>query len=173
MKPAQTEAAALRAQLASQTEVLEKLKANSQLLESKIGEAKQKKNMLKARAQSAKASQWVNDTVSGLNTGSALAAFERMEEKVMTMEAEAEAAGELALLGANDSLEAQFAQLEFGTVDDDLMQLKGAMRKEALPPGRPLAEAIASSVERELDMLPIEDDLDRLKQRIIDQKKGI
>ena len=54
-----------------------------------------------------------------------------------------------------------------------MMQLKGAMRKEALPPGRPLAEAIASSVERELDMLPIEDDLDRLKQRIIDQKKGI
>lgn len=46
-----------------------------------------------------------------LNNSSAWAAFDKMEEKVMAMEAEAESAG---LLATPDNLEAQFARLEGG-----------------------------------------------------------
>jgi phage shock protein A len=44
-----------------------------------------------------------------LNNSSAWAAFDKMEEKVMAMESEAESAG---LLATPDNIEAQFARLE-------------------------------------------------------------
>jgi hypothetical protein len=46
-----------------------------------------------------------------LNNSSAWAAFDKMEEKVMAMESEAESAG---LLATPDNIEAQFARLEGG-----------------------------------------------------------
>jgi phage shock protein A len=55
-------------------------------------EAKMKKDTLKARAQSAKSARAINDMVAGLNTSSSLGAFEKMEEKVLSLEAQAEAA---------------------------------------------------------------------------------
>lgn len=57
-----------------------------------------------------------------MNNTNAFAAFDKMEEKVMAMEAEAESVG---ILAAPDSLEAKFAKLEGGSgVDDDLAALK-------------------------------------------------
>lgn len=50
---------ALKAQLDAQKGVVDKLISNTRLLESKISEAKSKKDTLKARAQSAKTSQKV------------------------------------------------------------------------------------------------------------------
>ena len=47
-----------------------------------------------------------------LNTSNAYAAFEKMEEKVLTMEAQAEST---TLLVGGDGLESKFAQLESGT----------------------------------------------------------
>jgi len=52
-----------------------------QTLESKIGEAKTKKDMYIARARSAQASQRLNEMLGGVNTSGSLSAFERMEEK--------------------------------------------------------------------------------------------
>lgn len=53
------------------------------LLDGKLGEAKSKKDTLKARAATAKTSKQIQELVSGANTGSnAFAAFEAMEEKV-------------------------------------------------------------------------------------------
>jgi phage shock protein A len=52
------------------------------MLEQKIQEAKSKKDTLKARAQSAKTSKQVQEMVGGLSSSNAMAAFERMEEKV-------------------------------------------------------------------------------------------
>ena len=60
-------------------------------MEQKLTEAKSKKDTLKARAKSAAASRQINDMIQGLNTSNALTAFEKMEEKVMALEAESEA----------------------------------------------------------------------------------
>ena len=61
------------------------------MLDQKLSEAKSKKDTLKARAKSAQTSKQIQDMVQGLNTSNAMAAFDRMEEKVMALEAESEA----------------------------------------------------------------------------------
>jgi len=130
-------AAQLKQQLDVQTAQVQSLKRNLIALESKISEAKTKKDMLKARVQAAKANEQLQGAVSSMNTGSAMAAFERMEEKVLELEARSQAAFEL---GGND-LESQFAALESGSdVDAELAamkaQLSGASPNQtALPAG--------------------------------------
>ncbi len=114
-------ATSLKTQLDQQTTTVDTLKRNLIALEGKIAEAKTKKDMLKARASAAKANEQLQSTVGRMNTNSAMAAFERMEEKVLQMEARSQAAAELA--GAD--LESQFALLESGSdVDDELAALK-------------------------------------------------
>ncbi len=122
---------ALKATLDQQSATVENLKRSLIQLESKISEAKTKKEMLKARSRAAKAQEQLEGIVGGMNTSSAAAAFERMEEKVMIQEARAQSAAELT--GAD--LESQFAQLEAGSdIDDELaamkLQLSGASPKQ-------------------------------------------
>jgi PspA/IM30 family len=62
----------------------------TRMLEQKLAEAKSKKDTLKARAKSAAASKQITEMIQGLNTSNALTAFEKMEEKVMSLEAESE-----------------------------------------------------------------------------------
>lgn len=152
---------ALRAQLDQQKSVVEKLISNTRLLESKIQEARSKKDTLKARAQSAKTSQKVNEMLGNLNTSSALAAFEKMEQKVTALEAESEALNEL----STDDLAGKFALLESSSVDDDLADLKRDMlgtskRTGELPAGRSSVSSSNtaypfrdSEIERELNEL--------------------
>ena len=152
-------AESMKANLDAQKDAVDKLIANTRLLEGKMAEAKSKKDTLKARAASAKTNKAVSDMVSGVSTSSALGAFERMEEKVLGMEAEAEAMG---VFAAPDALEAQFKALEAGGgVDAELEALKkslpSASAKGALPSGRPVSEAI----ETELDALRKSMDDDR------------
>ncbi|KAI4310857.1 hypothetical protein MLD38_035804 [Melastoma candidum] len=90
------------------------------LLESKIQEAKSKKDTLRARAQSAKTSAKVTEMLGNVNTSSGLAAFEKMEEKVLAMESQAEALNQLSA----DDLEGKFALLKSSSVDDDLADLR-------------------------------------------------
>ena len=117
-------ASTIKASLDQQTTQVDQLKKNLIQLESKISEAKTKKEMLKARARAADAQEKLEGMVRGMNSSSAMAAFERMEEKVMMQEARAQSAAELA--GAD--LESQFAQLESSSgVDDELAALKAQM----------------------------------------------
>jgi phage shock protein A len=116
-------AAALKGQSDQQLAQVDLLKKNLIGLEGKIAEAKTKKDMLKARAAAAKANEQLQSTVSSMNTGSAMAAFERMEDKVLQMEARSQAAVELAGTG----LEAQFLALESTDVDDELAMMKAQM----------------------------------------------
>ncbi|MDF5706476.1 MAG: PspA/IM30 family protein [Nostoc sp. S4] len=125
---------ALKASLDQQSTQVETLKRNLIQLESKISEAKTKKEMLKARITTAKAQEQLQGMVRGMNTSSAMAAFERMEEKVLMQEARAQSAGELA--GAD--LESQFARLEGSSdVDDELAALKAQMLPPATPQSQP------------------------------------
>ncbi|MGF1535868.1 MAG: PspA/IM30 family protein [Elainellaceae cyanobacterium] len=130
-KKVQAETAnALKGQLDQQSGQVETLKRNLIALEGKISEAKTKKDMLKARASAAKANEQLQNTIGQSRSGSSMAAFERMEEKVMMMEAKSQAATELA--GAD--LESQFNQLEAGSdVDDELAAMKQQMLGGASP----------------------------------------
>lgn len=147
---------ALKTQLDNQTAQVDQLKRNLLALESKISEAKTKKDMLKARASAAKANEQLQSTVNSLNTGSAMAAFERMEDKVMQMEAKSQAVHEL---GGND-LENQFAQLEAGSaVDDELAAMKaqlagGSVNQAQLPEAdTQAAPPMDAEVDAELEAL--------------------
>ncbi|KAE8783389.1 putative membrane-associated 30 kDa protein, chloroplastic [Hordeum vulgare] len=155
-------ASSLKAQLDQQKSVVENLVSNTRLLESKIAEAKQKKDTLKARAQSAKTATKVSEMLGNVNTSGALSAFEKMEEKVMTMESQAEALGQL---GADD-LEGKFAMLETTSVDDDLAQMRkelsGSSLKGELPPGRTTTTSKSGSPFRDTE---IETELNELRKK--------
>ncbi|KAF7143001.1 hypothetical protein RHSIM_Rhsim05G0167200 [Rhododendron simsii] len=162
----------LKAQLDQQKTIVENLVSNTRLLESKIQEARSKKDTLKARAQSAKfvlnlyplftfrTATKVSEMLGNVNTSSALSAFEKMEEKVLAMESQADALNQL----TSDDLEGKFALLEGSSVDDDLADLKkelsGSKKKGELPPGRTAARSTSSAfpfqdteIERELNEL--------------------
>ncbi len=146
-KSYQENADGMKENLLLQKEAVEKLVSNTRVLETKMAEAKAKKDTLKARAASAKTNKAVADMVQGVSTSSALSAFERMEEKVLAQEAEAEAVG---VLTASDALEEQFKMLESGSVEDELNAMKGLKSGSgggSLPEGRPVSDAIESELE--------------------------
>ena len=160
-KTFQETATSLNAQLQSQDGQVETLKKSLVALEGKIAEAKTKKDMLKARAQAAKAQQQLQSAVGNIGTDSAMAAFERMEEKVEAMEATGQAAAELA--GAD--LESQFAALEGGSdVDDELAALRNQLK------GGPEAVALPASDDshavKEVKVEEVDADLEDLKRSI-------
>lgn len=128
----------MKVQLDAQSKAVDQLKGNTRMLENKLTEAKSKKDTLKARAKSANSSKQINEMLQGLNTSSATAAFDRMEEKVMALEGESEAAMQL---GSSDELEGKFAKLEGDDVDQELSEMKkglltGNKSKQSLPEGR-------------------------------------
>lgn len=153
----------LKAQLDAQVGHVDQLKRNLIGLEGKISEAKTKKNMLKARAQAAKAQEQLQNVVSSIGTSTAMGAFERMEEKVLNLEARAQAAGELA--GAD--LESQFALLEASSdVDAELMALKaqlgGSAPAAALPAGTTATPMNQSSTVVDAELEDLKRQLDNL-----------
>jgi len=158
-KTCQDTATALNTQLQSQAGQVEQLKKSLVQLESKIAEAKTKKDMLKARAQAAQAQEQLQSAVGNLGTNSAMAAFERMEEKVQSLEARSQAAAELA--GAD--LESQFAALEGAPeVDDELAALKGKLAGTAPSAARPAAGGAVQPVRVE----EVDAELEELKRSI-------
>ena len=147
-KTCQDTATALNTQLQSQAGQVDQLKKSLVALESKIAEAKTKKDMLKARAQAAQAQEQLQSAVGSLGTNTSMAAFERMEEKVEALEARSQAAAELA--GAD--LESQFAALEGAPeVDDELAALKNRLAGTAAAPQ--LEPVKVSEVDPELEEL--------------------
>jgi phage shock protein A len=107
---------------------VEKLKTSLRELNDKIEEAKRKKNLLVARQKRAKAQQRIQETMSAASDRSAFDSFNRMEERIADMERQALAATELAGELEGDSLDQQFAQLEYhGSADQQLLDLKQKM----------------------------------------------
>lgn len=123
-KTAADTAAALKAQVDQMAAQVKTLKDNLTALESKISEAKTKKEMLKARVRAAKASEQIHQAVSKVGTSNAMAAFERMEDKVLQMEARSQAIAEL----SGDTLESQFEALQSSAnrqdVEFELLEMK-------------------------------------------------
>lgn len=127
-------ATALKTQLDTQSGQVDTLKRSLIALEGKISEAKTKKDMLKARASAAKAQEQLQGMVNNMGTNTAMAAFERMEDKVLQLEARSQAAAELA--GAD--LESQFRALESGDVDLELEAMKQQMLAGSAQPQQSL-----------------------------------
>lgn len=128
------QASATQDQLDSQSASIDKLYEGMQALETKILDAKGKKDQMIARARTAKSTQKVNDMLSGVTGKTSVDAFGRMEEKVMALEAAAEASAEqakgaLLLSGTkNGDVEAQFRLLEASdAVETELAKLKENM----------------------------------------------
>ncbi len=149
-------AATIKIQLDQQTNNVVTLKRNLIALESKISEAKTKKDMLRARANAAKAQKQLQETMGSIDTSSAMGAFERMEDKVMQLEAESESAAQLGGIG----LENQFAQLEASSgVDDELAAMKaqltgGSPTQGVLPAGSESSSSPKdAAIDAELDEL--------------------
>jgi phage shock protein A len=157
-------ATALKTQLDQQSGTVDTLKRNLIALEGKISEAKTKKDMLKARASAAKASEQLQKTVGNMGTSTAMSAFERMEEKVLQMEARSQAAAELA--GAD--LESQFAQLESGSdVDEELAAMKaqllgGAAPNQAQLPSTPATSTTTQDAAVDAELEALKNQLDQL-----------
>lgn len=112
-----------------QKDAVEKLKDQLRVLNNKIEEANRKKNILIARAKRAEAQKTIQSTMSGLSDTSAFDTFERMADKVDTIEAEAEAHAEIAGELTGDTLEQRFKKLEAAPVNADtrLAELKAKM----------------------------------------------
>lgn len=155
-------AASLKAQLDGQVGQIDSLRRNLTALESKISEAKTKKDMLKARFSAAKANKQIQESMSSIQSSSAMSAFERMEDKVMQIEAESQSVGELAGMGED----VKWAQLEGGTaVDDELAalkaQLSGAPQPSALP-----SSTTTSTPSTSTPVSAVDDELEQLRQQL-------
>ncbi len=164
-KSYEDQANTIKLTLDQQTAQVDTLKRNLIQLESKISEAKTKKNMLKARAQAAKANEQLQGMIGGINTSGGMAAFERMEEKVLQMEAKSQAAGEL--VGAD--LESQFKALEAGSgVDDELEALKAQMLGPAKTQGQLPAgeETTTSTPQTPTQKAEVDAELEELRKQL-------
>ncbi|GAB4133753.1 MAG: PspA/IM30 family protein [Cyanobacteria bacterium J069] len=153
-KTYQDTADALKGQIEQQAGIVTQMKQNMMALESKLSEAKTKKDMYIARARSAKASEKLNEMMGKYNPTGAMATFERMEQKVLDLEARSEAIAELNA----DKLEERFAQIEGGSdIDSELAAMKAELLGSSsgqLPSGQPAAS------------LPEPDDVARLRSQL-------
>jgi phage shock protein A len=115
----------------------ESLKKHVSDLKSKIDEAERTATTLVARRDAAVAQRKVAEALSGVGEAdNAFAALKNFENSVSKEEAKAQAFDQLAsATGEDKSLEAEFAQLQGGTVDNELAALKAARAQQALPPG--------------------------------------
>ena len=111
-KSYQETANSIQTQLDGQALVVEDFKKNTRALEIKIADAKTKKDIYIARARSAVASEKLNQMLEAVNSGGTSSAFERMEDRVLELEARSEAIAHI----TGDDLEQKFASLESGGV---------------------------------------------------------
>lgn len=116
-------ATALSEQLQQQQTLAAKLKRNLREMEPRLAAAKAKKELYIARARSAEASYRLHEMLERSSATGAGAVFDRMETKVMDLEAQAEVAAEL----GRDPMAEQFAALE---CERDVEQTLEAMRRQ-------------------------------------------
>ncbi|MBL4688899.1 MAG: PspA/IM30 family protein [Nannocystaceae bacterium] len=120
------EAASYKSQWEDQTRGVESLRTGLTALSQQISQAHRQRNALIARTVAAQARLSIANTLAQLDSASPWGTLQHMEDRVVQLESEAEAAADLNSYG-DSSLEARFAALEAGSVDDDLASLKASM----------------------------------------------
>lgn len=113
--------------ISSQTETI---RTQVEVLKSKLQEAKSRQAMLIARSQMANTQKSLAKASGGFDPNSASEKFDRMEEKIMQKEAEAQAFSEIAAENSieNDDTAQQFEKIETDSkVNSELERLKAEM----------------------------------------------
>lgn len=131
----ENEARSAEPNIASQTEVVSKLKTGLDQMKGKLNELTSKRNELVARSKTAAAQTQVNDAIKSLDFMDPTSEVGRFEEKIRREEAKVRGQQEL----ASSSLDAQFNQLEdLGEqveIEARLAALKNGGAKPALGAG--------------------------------------
>jgi phage shock protein A len=126
--------ASMQQAVESARQTSEKLKQQVLELKRKIEEGERTATTLVARKNAASAQRKVAEAMSGVGSAdNAFSQLNRFEESVAKEEATAKAFDQLASVGKDDDLEAQFAQLGGHSVDAELEALKAERRKPAPP----------------------------------------
>lgn len=122
----QLTAAAMGEQQKEQLQLVATLKQNMRQLETKVIDLKNKKDIYIARAKSAQATLKLSDLLDSSGTSDVLQAFERMEDKVLNLEAQSALTQDM-----NDNqLEKRFEALgEADGIDAELAELKRSFQK--------------------------------------------
>jgi len=123
-------AAELEEQWLRHREETERLKDSLRQLNSKIEEAKRKKNLLIAKQKRAQAQKRIHETMAGMQDKSAFRAFDQMVEKVEESERKALAAAEVTEELAGDELVREFSLLEATGADTDVDEKLLALKRD-------------------------------------------
>ncbi|WP_059105617.1 PspA/IM30 family protein [Shouchella shacheensis] len=124
----QDQADSLRLTVEEAERLSEELKEKLREMKDEYQEMKMKRRSLTTRSESAKARMKVNQSLSSVGDG-AKNGFERMEEKVLQHEAEAESSDELR--NANKSLDVELSTLESASgVDKELAAMKAKLQNK-------------------------------------------
>nr|WP_205709029.1 PspA/IM30 family protein [Kineococcus siccus] len=118
------EVSAAAPQIASQTEVVDRLKTGLTQMKEKLQQLKTRRDQLVARAKAAEAQAQVQDTLGSINVLDPTSELSRFEERVRREEARVAGQAELQA----DSLEAQFASLEDAGTDLDVEARLAALK---------------------------------------------
>ena len=113
-------------QIASQTEVVEKLKTGLVQMRGKLDELQRKRDQLVARAKSAHAQSQVQESLGSIDILDPTSEVSRFEEKVRREEARVAGRAEL----ASSSLDAQFESLEDAATDADVEARLAALKSQ-------------------------------------------
>ncbi|MEE9208210.1 MAG: PspA/IM30 family protein [Gemmatimonadota bacterium] len=125
----------------------DRLKDSLRQLNSKIEEAKRKKNLLIAKQRRAQAQKRIHDTMAGIQDKSAFRSFDQMVEKIEETERKALAAAEVTEELQGDDLSREFTMLEAGgdtDVEQRLIALKRDMGLLAAPEAEEETKALES-----------------------------
>lgn len=110
--------------IASQRDVVEKLKSGLEQMKQKLTELKSKRDSLVARQKTAQAQNKVNDALKSVNILDPTSEISRFEDKIRREEAQARGAQELAA----SSLDAQFADLDKAGADAEVEARLAALK---------------------------------------------
>jgi len=149
-------AAILETQIKEQKSAIDKLKEDMRLLEDKINEIKIKKDMYIARARGAEAANKIRELTSNFNSQGSLRAFERMEEKIIELEAQSAAMGEIGI----DSLESEFIKLEKQN------NIKPSLPKLQKKPEQEQKYTTESELDSELEKAAINVEIEKLRSEL-------
>lgn len=118
------EARSAEPMIASQTDVVAKLKAGLAQMKERLEDLRSRRDQLVARAKSAEAQAQVQDAISNINVLDPTSEISRFEDKVRREEARVAGQSELAA----SSLESQFDELEVDAADMEIQARLAALK---------------------------------------------